>query len=138
MKQIHVLLAEDNDGDVYLIHEALRRDIPDYTLDLVSNGKQASGYLERLESIPAGAPCPDIFLLDLNLPGASGHELLSRFRGLCPEVSVVVITSSDAPGDIARVRQAGRTRYFRKPSDLDGFLAIGGVVREIVTTGDVE
>jgi CheY-like chemotaxis protein len=78
-------------------------------------------------------PCPDLILLDLNLPRASGFELIILFRKhpLCIETPVIVLTSSDAPKDRQRAAELGAVRYFRKPSDLVDFLKLGAVLREV-------
>ena len=84
---------------------------------------------------PAGeAPFPDVILLDLNLPKVDGPQLLSEFRKHpeCANTPVIVVTSSDARTDRDRMAELGITSYFRKPSDLDAFLKLGSVVKEIV------
>jgi CheY-like chemotaxis protein len=132
MRPVDVLLAEDNPGDVLLIDEALRLYVRNYTLKVVSNGEDASRVLNGIATDSNGR-CPDIFLLDLNLPRASGFELLQLFRAVCgSEIPVVVITSSQAPSDMVRASQLGATRYFRKPSELDEYLHLGVVVDELV------
>jgi CheY-like chemotaxis protein len=50
-----------------------------YELFLVSDGAHALDYIDQIGSNHT-APCPDVFLLDLNLPKADGHEVLERFR----------------------------------------------------------
>ena len=80
------------------------------------------------------APTPDLILLDLNLPKVDGPQVLSEFRKHpeCANTPVIVVTSSDARTDRDRMAALGVTRYFRKPSDLDAFLKLGSVVKEIV------
>ena len=72
-------------------------------------------------------------LLDVNLPKVEGAEILTEFRKhpLCAETPVIVITSSDAYRDRDQMAQLGIAYYFKKPSDLDEFLKLGAVVREI-------
>jgi two-component system, chemotaxis family, response regulator Rcp1 len=80
--------------------------------------------------------CPNLFLIDLNLPRRSGDEILAQLRqsSRCSTVPAIVITSSDSPQDRARVRELGASFYFRKPADLEKFMAIGGIVREFLET----
>lgn len=131
MNPVQVLLAEDNRGDVILVREALREYKVDHALRLVEDGDQAMRHIDSIGG-PTDVPCPDIFLLDLNIPRGSGHELLEKFRLCCPDTPVVIITSSDAPSDIARAHQLGASRYFRKPSNLEEFLQLGALVKELV------
>ena len=131
MNRFQVLLAEDNDGDVLLVHEALRTHQLDCGMSVLADGDEAISYLRRIGS--DGAVCPDIFLVDLNLPGHDGFELVKAFRKYCGHaVPVVIITSSDAPQDIARARELGANEYFRKPMQLDKFLQLGSVVKSLL------
>ena len=72
-------------------------------------------------------------LLDLNLPKVDGPQVLREFRKHpeCSDTPVIVITSSDAREDRARMEELRVARYFRKPSDYGAFLRLGAVVREV-------
>jgi chemotaxis family two-component system response regulator Rcp1 len=130
-----IWIAEDNPADVYLIEEALRRHAFAYSLTSADNGEDMLKMIARLEADPSEG-CPDLFLIDLNLPRRSGDEILACIRqsSRCARVPVIVITSSDSPQDRARARQLGASFYFRKPADLERFMAIGGIVREFLET----
>jgi CheY-like chemotaxis protein len=130
---LHILLAEDNPADVLLVREALEEHHIPHRLHVVQDGEQAIHFVERMGQ-PDGTPCPDLLLLDLNLPKADGPQVLREFRRHpeCAHTPVVVVSSSDAPQDRARVSPLGISRYFRKPPDLDAFLHLGAVVREVV------
>jgi CheY-like chemotaxis protein len=127
------MIAEDNAADVYLIEEALRRHDFAYRLDLADNGEDMLKMIAKIDQDPSEV-CPDLFLLDLNLPRRSGDEVLARIRqsSRCAYVPVIVITSSDSPQDRARTRELGASFYFRKPADLEKFMTIGGIVREFL------
>jgi two-component system, chemotaxis family, response regulator Rcp1 len=130
-----IWIAEDNPADVYLIQEALRRHEFAYRLETAENGEEMLKMIAALDHDPS-ASCPDLFLIDLNLPRKPGDEILARIRqsSRCAHVPVIVITSSDSPRDRARVRELGASFYFRKPADLEKFMAIGGIVREFLET----
>jgi CheY-like chemotaxis protein len=135
-----IWIAEDNPADVYLIEEALRRHEFAYHLEVADNGEEMLQMIAGVDQDPS-ANCPDLFLVDLNLPRRPGDEILARIRqsSRCSHVPVIVITSSDSPQDRARVRDLGASFYFRKPADLERFMAIGGIVRGFLETrtGDV-
>lgn len=133
MKPVEVFLAEDNDGDVFLVDEALRVSGLEYRLHVAKDGSAVERFLERMGKHP-DAPRPDVFLLDLNLPQGDGHEILNSFRAhpACSEVPVIIVTSSDSPKDRLRAEISGATKYFRKPSDLTEFMVLGTLVQEIV------
>ncbi len=132
-RPIRIFLAEDNPGDVELVHEALREHGISYTLSLASDGREAKHFIERMGTA-SDAPCPDVLLLDLNLPKTDGHELLALFRShpQCAGVPVVIVTSSNARKDRERAAALGAARYFRKPLELSEFLELGAVIRELV------
>jgi chemotaxis family two-component system response regulator Rcp1 len=132
MRRLQILLAEDNHGDVLLVLEALRVYGVEHVLHVVRDGSEAARYIDSM-GWDRESPCPDVFLLDLNLPKRDGHEVLRLFRRRsdCESRPVIVITSSDAERDRRLAAEAGATRYFRKPSDLDEFIQLGALVAEV-------
>ena len=128
---IRILLAEDNRGDIVLVQHALEEHHLKHELYVVKDGAAAIEYVERMGK-PGEPPCPDIMLLDLNLPKADGPTILNEFRKHpeCLETPVIAITSSDAPQDREVMAALGVSCYFKKPSDYDAFLQLGRVVRE--------
>lgn len=105
-------------------------------MTVVHDGAGAKDYLQRVGT--GESPCPDLILLDLNLPHTSGHELLKLIRehAHCGKMPVLIMTSSDAPRDRERVKALGASYYFRKPTDLEEFLQVGRVVRELIEVQD--
>src|SRR4051812_4564487 len=75
--KVHILLVEDNPGDVRLIQEALKTTELQCVLDVASDGDEA---IERLIDESHGLPLPDLIILDLNLPRRSGHEVLTAIK----------------------------------------------------------
>ena len=129
---ITILLAEDNPGDVYLVRRALEKHgLRDVELVVVEDGQAALRYIERVDADDS-LYSPDIALLDLNLPRATGSRILMRIRESrrCNGIPIIIVTSSDSPLDRAAVAQLGATSYFQKPGDLAGFMHLGQVVRE--------
>jgi CheY-like chemotaxis protein len=111
-----------------LQHEGIESEI------LVANdGEKAIQFVEAAEANPA-APCPQVVLLDLNLPRTSGTDVLRRLRksSRCANVPVIVVTSSDAPSDREEVESLGASRYFLKPQNIDEYMKLGSIVREVL------
>lgn len=131
-RPLAIFLAEDNPGDVQLVREALREHHIEHQLCLAKDGTEARRYIQCMGTDP-DAPRPDLILLDLNLPQASGFELFLQFRKhpLCTHTPVIVVTSSDTLNDRRRAAELGAARYFRKPSDFEDFLKLGAVLREV-------
>jgi len=120
---IRVLLVEDNPGDADLTIETLGTGRVLVDIDVASDGSEA---LARLQEAAASGNLPDLVLLDLNLPGMNGKELLRTIRsdakmGALP---VVVLTSSDAERDIAESYRLGANCYVSKPVGLEAFRTI--------------
>jgi CheY-like chemotaxis protein len=138
MRKIHILLAEDNRGDVLLVSEALLAHNIPHELRIAADGAEAMDLITRMGQ-PGEASCPDILLLDLNLPRIDGQEVLREFRRhpVCGSAPVIVLSSADRPADRETVRALGVTRYFKKPNRFDAFMELGAMVRETIEeTGD--
>jgi len=127
-----ILLAEDNPGDVYLVRDALEAEHLDFALIVKNDGEQMLKFIAAVEA--GQASCPGIVLLDLNLPKYSGAFLLQKLResGACANVPVVIVTSSDSQKDRQIAIRFHAAAYFRKPTDYDEFMRLGGIVRELL------
>jgi CheY-like chemotaxis protein len=127
-----VLLVEDNPADVKITQRALKETGLAVDLIVARDGREALEHLLRQGAL-ARSPdwrFPDLVLLDLNLPGMSGRELLERIRAtpalrLLP---VLVLTTSRRPDDVAQMYAAGANTYLEKPQEFDRFV---GVLRAI-------
>jgi len=129
---ITILLAEDNPGDVFLVRRALEKNgLRDVELVVVEEGQAALRYIERVDADDS-VFSPDLALLDLNLPRATGSRILTRIRQSrrCGAIPIIIVTSSDSPLDREAAAQLGATSYFQKPGDLAGFMLLGQVVRD--------
>lgn len=124
-KTIDILLVEDNPGDVELIREALSEAKVRNELHVTYDGVQAMKFL-RGEDPYADAPCPDLILLDLNLPKKSGREVLEEIKD-DPDlklIPVVILTSSKEEEDICRSYQMHANCYITKPVDFEQFMKV--------------
>jgi CheY-like chemotaxis protein len=122
-RPINVLLVEDDEGDVVLTREAFEEYLQN-RLDVVGDGAEAMAFLRR-EGKYGEAPTPDLVLLDLNLPGRDGREILAEIKSDddLAHIPVVVLTTSAADEDVLRSYKAHANAYVTKPVDLDGFIA---------------
>ena len=130
-------MAEDNRPDVLLVREAIRLEKLPLELHIATDGEEAIKFIERAETDPGG-PCPHILLLDLNLPKKDGFEVLRRLRASAKfkDIPVLIMTSSDSPGDRSRAAELG-AGYFRKPGSYDAFLKLGAVLRQLIKDSGV-
>jgi CheY-like chemotaxis protein len=129
---LNILVAEDNPGDVLLVRRALKAHNIPHDLTVVRDGAEALEFIARMGRARE-LPCPDVLLLDLNLPKVDGPRVLSEFRKHpdCSDTPVIVVTSSDAKKDRKQMEELRVARYFRKPSDYHAFLQLGAIVREV-------
>ena len=138
-KDIHVLLIEDDPGDVLMTREAFEICAISSTLHVVGDGEQAMHFLHRAGEF-AGAPRPGLILLDLNLPRRGGLELLAEVKADHDllTIPVVVLTTSQAHTDITASYQLHANAYITKPVSFDLFTeAIRQVDRFYLTLAEL-
>jgi chemotaxis family two-component system response regulator Rcp1 len=124
-KPIEILLVEDNKGDIRLTIEALKESKVQNNVKIVNDGVEALSYL-RQESRYTDSPCPDIVLLDLNLPKKTGLEVLGEIKSdsSLKHIPVVILTSSKDEEDILKTYTSHANAYVTKPVDFEKFLKV--------------
>jgi CheY-like chemotaxis protein len=123
-RPVHVLLVEDDEGDVLMTREAFEFYKVRNPLHVVSDGEQALQFVRRTGPY-ADAPRPGLILLDVNLPRVSGLEVLAELKQ-DPElrpIPVVMLTTSQADEDILRSYSLHANAYVSKPVDFEQFTA---------------
>jgi two-component system response regulator len=125
VKPIEILLVEDNPGDAELVLDFLEQSKVKNTINWVKNGDEAMGLLHNLGEY-AGKPIPDLILLDLNLPGKDGREVLAEVKAdkKLKHIPVVVLTSSKAEVDIAGSYNLSANAFITKPVNLEQFVKV--------------
>jgi CheY-like chemotaxis protein len=124
-RHLEILLVEDNLADIRLLQEVLK-EVPVPThLSVVQNGTDALAYLRR-EGAYTEVMQPDLILLDLNLPGIPGLEVLQEVSAepSLRRIPSIVLSSSQAEADITRSYELCANCYVTKPKDLDEFVQI--------------
>jgi CheY-like chemotaxis protein len=121
MREIRVLVADDNEDHRFLTTYALRNASPSVPLSVVGveDGAQTLDYLYARGAY-VSRQLPDILLLDLSLPRADGFEVLDTVKK-DPNLSyipVVILTSSDRPEDVRRAYAGGANSFVTKSRDL--------------------
>jgi len=126
-----IVLIEDNPADVILVGEAMKAHGVARPLHVLSDGAAALAFLRGCK---AGVRVPALVLLDLNLPKHDGFEILAVLREQAPLAAtpVIIVSSSQNPDDERAVLALGANRYFTKSADLDEFLKLGALIRELL------
>ncbi|MBC8264681.1 MAG: response regulator [Anaerolineales bacterium] len=134
-RPIEILLVEDNPGDARLTKEALKEGKVCNKLHVAEDGDKALAFLRRGGSY-AGAPRPDLILLDLNLPKRDGRELLAEIKTdpRLRRIPVVILTTSRAEEDILKTYDLHANCYITKPVDLEQFIGVVKAVEDFWLT----
>lgn len=121
VSELQILLVEDSEADVLLIQRALSDEGLPHRLSVIRDGSRALVYLEGLPT--AEQEMPDLVLLDLDLPGMDGAELLRQVKAdpRLKALPVVVLSTSSREEDIWRAYQAGANSYVCKAPDFEVF-----------------
>jgi len=125
MKSVHILLVEDNEGDIILITEALEDGKIKNTISIARNGWDAMQYLERKPGYE-DAKMPDLIILDINLPKLNGHEVLIKIKTNehFKHIPVIILTTSSSETDIYKAYKNHVNCYITKPVDVKNFINV--------------
>jgi CheY-like chemotaxis protein len=120
-----ILLVEDNEGDIELTKEAFDEAKFRNNLHVAEEGEEALDFLFKRNG-NENAPIPDIILLDLNLPGTNGREVLETIKAdpNLKRIPVIVLTSSQADKDVIESYDLHANCYIVKPVDAIKFMSV--------------
>jgi two-component system, response regulator len=118
-----ILLVEDSPEDYESMLRAFQKAGLANPIVRCATGDEALDFLHRRGTC-VDAPSPGIILLDLNLPGTDGREVLQDIKRTeeLQQIPVVVLTTSNDSRDVTECYRAGANSYIQKPVDVDGFL----------------
>lgn len=121
-----ILLVEDSDEDFEVTKRSFARSGLVNPIQRCADGDEALDYLFRRGEYanPDSSPRPGIIMLDLNMPGTDGREVLKTMKSdmLLKKIPVIVLTTSSDSRDIDECYKEGANSYIVKPVDLDGFM----------------
>lgn len=117
-----ILLVEDNPDHVALALRALRRAEVTSDVVVVRNGEEAVSFLDSRDI----CDLPKVVLLDLGLPGMSGHDVLRHIRQVSQLLTlpVVVLSTSDEEKDKTLSYSLGANSYILKPVEYEDFVSL--------------
>lgn len=125
MKNLNILLVEDNEGDVRLIKEAFGERNINKEFSIARDGEEAIKYLFRRGNY-SHASRPDLILLDINLPKKNGFEVLEIIKNdpYLKSIPVIIVSSSSTEEHITRSYELMANSYVTKPSDFDEYIEV--------------
>jgi len=123
MKPAHILLVEDNEGDIILTLDAFEECKIKTNISVVRNGQEAFDFLYKKGAFE-DAKKPDLILLDINIPVYNGHEILQKIKQdpILKKIPVIMLTTSANPKDVNLAYENHSNSYVKKPLDMDDFL----------------
>jgi CheY-like chemotaxis protein len=126
--ELHVLVVDDDQGDVLMIKEALEAAPRAHRIQVASDGEQAVSLLRS--ALRERSDLPDLILLDLNMPRMNGIQVLEQIKKdeRLRRIPVVVLTTSQAPADIRTSYDLHANAYVTKPMKLEDFTALVGEI----------
>ena len=125
MKPIHILLVEDNEGDIMLTTDALNEGKISNLISIVKDGWEAIQFLEKREKYAAESS-PDIILMDVNLPKMNGHEVVKHIKtsDVLKHIPVIMLTTSASASDVSQSYENHANCFITKPVDVADFLKV--------------
>lgn len=137
-RPLTVLMADDDEEDRMLVHEAWEECLLANDLRFVTDGEELLDYLHRRGdySDPADSPRPGLILLDLNMPRKDGREVLAELKAdpKLQRIPVVVLTTSSAEADIVSSYDLHANCYIQKPVDFQRFISVVHSIEEFWLT----
>lgn len=134
-KEIKILLVEDNEGDIVLTMQALKKANVTNGVNVARDGDEALKYLKKEREFKS-AETPDLILLDINLPKVDGMEVLAEIKSdeKLKTIPVVMLTTSDSENDIIRSYNNHANCYITKPVDFAKFMEVVQMIKDFWIT----
>ncbi len=123
LKLAHILLVEDNEGDILLTLDAFEESKLKTKVSVARNGQEALDFLNKKGAF-SDAPRPDLILLDINIPIYNGLEVLEEIKKdeNLKKIPVIMLTTSSNQRDIDRAYKNYCNSYVKKPLEMEEFM----------------
>ncbi len=123
LKSAHILLVEDNEGDILLTLDAFEESKFKTRVSVARNGQEALDFLKKKGEF-SDAQKPDLILLDINIPIFSGHEVLEKIKKdeNFKKIPVIMLTTSSNQKDIEKAYNNYCNSYIQKPLEMEEFI----------------
>jgi len=134
--QRRILLVEDNPADVTIFQYALKERGSGDLVDVISHGDVAMEFAQREGVFRHDELLPDLIVLDINLPGFDGLQILGAIRksDTFRDVPVGIYSSSDDPRDKYLAMEMGARFFIQKPMTLEGLESLATTITEVLAS----
>jgi CheY-like chemotaxis protein len=124
MKNLFILIAEDDEDDRFLLRTAFEENGFDDQLHFVEDGVELWSYLKNAASGKTVEKIPHFILLDLNMPKKSGREVLKDIKEVpaLRKIPVIVFSTTNNELEMKRCFDLGASAYISKPNSYEGLL----------------
>lgn len=122
MKNAHILLVEDNEGDILLTQEVFKTSGFSHPLSIARDGEEALDFLYQRNKL-SGAERPDLILMDINIPKINGKEVLTMIKkdNDLKTIPVIMLSTSSDDRDILESYRNHANCFITKPINFDEF-----------------
>lgn len=123
VKSAHILLVEDNEGDILLTLDAFEESKFETKVSVARNGQEALDFLNKTGEF-SEVQSPDLILLDINLPIFNGLEVLAEIKKneSLKKIPVIMLTTSSNQKDIDIAYKNYCNSYVNKPLEMEDFM----------------
>ncbi len=124
---VRVLLIEDDMDDVELLEDTFKSNGFNHQLEVINDGNEAIKYLHNCKV------CPDLIILDFNLPKVHGRDILKEIKSLngFKNTPVLILTTSSAKEDMDYAYKNGASKFLIKPANVSQIKNMFNVVVEL-------
>jgi len=122
MNPLHILLVEDNEGDILLTTETLEEGNISKKISIARDGLEAITLLDSTSI--NNQDLPDLVLLDINLPKINGFAVLEHIKktNTLSHIPVIILTTSGSPADKIMANELKASNYLIKPAEIEDFI----------------
>jgi CheY-like chemotaxis protein len=122
MKNAHILLVEDNEGDIVLTQEVFKSSGLSNPISIARDGEEALDFLYQRNKL-SGAERPDLILMDINIPKINGKEVLIIIKkdNDLKTIPVIMLSTSSDDRDILESYRNHANCFITKPINFDEF-----------------
>lgn len=128
-----ILVVEDSPEDFEVLERACKKAELDMPLVRCKSGQEAldllykTGEYEDIQNVPT----PAMILLDLNMPGTNGYDLLEKIKNDkdLKSLPIVVLSTSSSVEDVLCSYRSGANSYISKPEDMKGYVAMAETIK---------